>query len=136
MTIVERPDTPVLYLRCDDRVEEIQATWPRLEAAVGSLRGRRFFGVMHAGPQPEYWACVARRDGDDAAALGLRTGVIPGGRYARRRLTGEPPEVFERIVPGFRALEREHREDGSRPSIEDYRRYDRIDLLLPVTDDV
>ena len=136
MTIVERPDTPVLFLRCADRVEEIQATWPRLEAAVGSLRGRRFFGVMHARPQPEYWACVARRDGDDPAGLGLETGVIPGGRYARRRLAGEPPGVFEEIVPGFRALEQEHREDGSRPSIEDYRRHDRIDLLLPVADDV
>jgi hypothetical protein len=52
---------------------------------------------------------------DDPAALGLESGRLPGGRYLRTRLRGEPRQL-----------------DESSPSIEFYRRHDEIDLLLPV----
>jgi DNA gyrase inhibitor GyrI len=80
----------------------------------------------------EYRACVEAREGDDPTALGLESGRLPGGRYLRTRLRGEPPQVYERIAPTFGALVKTTRPDETRPSIEFYRRRDEIDLLLPV----
>ena len=129
-TVVEREPTPVLFLRTADQVAEIRAGWERIEELVG-LRGRRFYGTLDLRLQ-EYRVCVEPHEGDDAEALGLELGELPGGRYLRARLHGEPPEVYDRIGPTFDALSGRMPMDESRPSIEHYRRRDEIDLLLPV----
>ena len=72
------------------------------------------------------------KEGDDAQALGLESGTLPGGRYLRARLSGKPPELYGRIGPTFEALIAQNAPDESRPSIEFYRRFDEVDLLLPV----
>ena len=69
---------------------------------------------------------------DDPHALGLEVGSLPGGRYARERLTGEPPKIYEPIGPTFERLATRTDRDPSRPGIEFYRRRDVIDLLLPI----
>jgi DNA gyrase inhibitor GyrI len=109
-TPVERPEIEVLFLRTEDDPAAIGRGFERLETTV-DLRGRKFFGAFFPATC-EYWACVQSREGDDPAALGLESGRLPGGRYLRTRLRGEPPQL-----------------DESRPSIEFYRRHDEIDLL-------
>jgi hypothetical protein len=127
---VEREPISVLFVRCADEVPEMQEAWARFEELVG-LRGRKFYGAYY--PQTnEYRVCAVMREGDDAAALGVESGELPGGRYLRARLRGEPPAVYERIAPIFQALVRRTPPDESRPSLEFYRRHDEIDLLLPV----
>ena len=121
-----------MFLRTADEVEEIRRGWERLETVVG-LRGRKFFGAFYPSTG-EYRVCVQAREGDDPGALGLETGTLPGGRYLRARLRGEPPEVYERIGPTFDVLAKAARPDETRPSIEFYRHRDEIDLLLPVAD--
>jgi DNA gyrase inhibitor GyrI len=74
------------------------------------------------------------RQGDDAEALGVESGELPGGRYLRARLRGDPPAVSDRIAPIFTALLEGETPAESRPSIEVYRRHDGIELLLPVAD--
>jgi hypothetical protein len=129
-TPVERAEIAVMFLRTEDEPEAIGRGWEQLEARV-ALRGRKFFGAFNPSTR-EYRACVQVREGDDPAALGLETGTLPGGRYLRVRLRGEPPEVYDRIAPTFEALAETARPDETRPSIEFYRRHDEIDLLLPV----
>jgi len=80
----------------------------------------------------EYHACVQVRDDDDPARLGLECGTIPGGRYARVRLEGEPPAVYGLIAPTFEQLDKRSERDARRPDVEFYRRRDVIDVLLPV----
>jgi hypothetical protein len=64
--------------------------------------GRKFFGTFDSSTR-EYRVCVQVNEGDDpAAALGLESGTLPGGRYLRARLRGEPPGVYERIGPRSR----------------------------------
>ena len=120
-----------MFLRTRDDPEEIGRAWEQVETLIGSLRGRKFFGAFDPASS-DYWACAQSGEGDDAASLGFEAGVLPGGTYLRARLRGEPPEVYERIVPTFAALEKEARRDHSRPTLELYRRRDEIDLLLPV----
>jgi hypothetical protein len=130
--VVERDAVEVMFLRVADEVSAIGVGWTALEAAVESLRGRKFVGAFDVSAG-EYRACVVRRPEDDPATLGLELGVIAGGRYALVRLVGEPPGVYEHIGPTFERLTRQRSDhDRTRPGLEYYRRRDTIDLLLPV----
>jgi hypothetical protein len=131
---VERADTPVMFLEAADEPVEIGQVWERLEDVLGSLRGRRFFGTFDAAAGT-YRACVDLRESDEPAALGLRTAVVPGGRYLRARLRGEPPGLYERIPSVFAQLETAAARDDQRPGIELYRREDEVDLLVPLAPD-
>jgi DNA gyrase inhibitor GyrI len=131
---VEREEVEVMFIRIPDDVGEMKAAWERLEGLVGT-RGRKFFGAYYPATK-EYRVCVQLKEEDDPDALGLETGTFPGGHYLRVRLRGEPPEVYERIGPTFQELARSTTPDETRPSIEFYRRFDEIDLLLPVPGNV
>ncbi len=130
--VIERDAVAVLLLHVADEVPAIERGWSDLEAKVG-LRGRTFYGVFD-GAANEYRVCVVVKDGDDADALGLERGTIPGGRYLRERLRGFPPALYERIGPTVKALEATGGADvdESRPVVEHYRRHDEIDVLVPV----
>jgi hypothetical protein len=130
---VKRDEIQVMFLRSPDDPAIFGPLWQRLEALVG-LRGRKFFGAFYEAAQ-EYRVCVQVREGDDPAALGLEVGTLPGGRYLRARLHGEPPAVYERIGPTFQFLMKTARPDETRPSIEFYRQRDEIELLLPIAAD-
>ena len=129
-TVVERADIEVIYVGAADEASAIRAAWDRLESVV-PLSGRRFYGAFYPATL-EYRACVEVVAGDDADALGLASATLPGGRYLRARLSGEPPGVYERIGPTFDAMAKEAAADPVRPSIEFYRRHDEIELLLPL----
>jgi DNA gyrase inhibitor GyrI len=107
--------------------------WERLEGLTGT-RGRKFFGAFYPSTK-EYRVCVQVKEGDHPAALGLEVDTLPGGRYLRERIRGEPPALYERIAPTFGELLKQATSDETRPSIEFYRRHDEIDLLLPLADD-
>jgi hypothetical protein len=119
-----------MFNRVADEQAAISCGVAEVEAAVG-LRGRKYYGAFDVDGD-EYRVCVQLREGDDPKALGLEVGMLPGGRYARVRLTGEPPEVYRLIGPTFERLSHRPDRDRSRPGIEFYRRRDVIDLLLPV----
>jgi hypothetical protein len=128
-TEVEREEIAVQFVRVPDGFEHIRRAWDELEALV-DLHGRHFYGAFDPVAN-EYRACVEVREGDEPVP-DLESGTLPGGRYLRARLRGEPPVVYERIGPTFEELERERIQDESRPSLEWYRRRDEIDLLLPI----
>lgn len=127
---IERDDVQVMYLTTEDVVSEIQKGWERIESIVPP-RGRKFYGAFYPTTK-EYRVCVEVREGDDAHRLGLDRDALPGGRYLRVRLHGEPPAIYNHIGPTFQALAKEHTGDPSRPSIEFYRSRTEIDLLYPV----
>jgi hypothetical protein len=130
-TLMQRPEVTVMFKRADDQQQSITRAWGVLEQALGSLRGRRFYGVLDPESR-EYRACVELRSGDDPQMLELELGTLPGGRYVRERLYGEPPAVYALIAPAFERLAQRADSDCGRPSIEFYRRRDAIDLLQPV----
>jgi hypothetical protein len=128
---VERDDVRVMFMRAGgDTSPAIQCAWTAFEAAVG-LRGRKFFGAFDNRTQ-EYRVCTLLRAGDDPGALGCEVGTLPGGRYVRARLVGEPPAVYEQIPVAVQALETRGAVDPTRPTIEVYRSRDQIDVLVPV----
>jgi hypothetical protein len=129
-TRIERDESTVMFIRTPDEVELFGPAWARLEELVGT-RGRKFYGAFYE-RENEYRVCVVMKEEDDPDALGLETGTLPGGSYLRVRLRGEPPALYEQIQPTFEAMLATTPADETRPSLEFYRRYDEIDLLLPV----
>jgi len=126
---IERDEIAVQFVRGRDELADIRRAWDELEAAV-ALCGRRFYGAFDAVAN-DYRACVQVREGD-ALVPGLESGTLPGGRYLRARLHGDPPGVYEQIAATFDELAQQAKPDASRPSLEFYRRNDEIDLLLPI----
>ena len=124
-----REPVDVMFLEVADTQTGITEGWQRLEGLLGDLRGRRFFGAVQS---HLYRVCVQQRDEDHPARLGLASGRIPGGRYLRLRLRGEPPALYQGIAPAVCRLEAASPRDGSRPIIEHYRRRGEIDVLMPV----
>lgn len=126
---IERDEIAVQFVRVPDGLELIRRAWNELEAVV-SVRGRHFYGAFDP-VADDYRACVEVRQGDGLVP-GLESGTLPGGRFLRARLHGDPPGVYERIGPTFDELTKYTKPDETRPSLEHYRRHDEIDLLLPI----
>jgi len=126
---VEREEIAVQFVCVPDALEHIRSAWDELEAAV-PLRGRHFWGAYDP-IADDYRACVEVRSGDEVVP-GLESGTLPGGRYLRARLRGDPPALYERIKPTFDEMIGQAKPDERRPSLEHYRRHDEIDLLLPI----
>src|ERR1051326_2981222 len=93
---VERGKMAVQFVRVPDGLDEIGRAWNELEALV-ALRGRHFYGAYDP-VADDYRAGVEVCQGDDLVA-GLESGTLPGGRYLRARLRGEPPGIYEQIKP-------------------------------------
>jgi DNA gyrase inhibitor GyrI len=78
-----------------------------------------------------YRACVAIIDEKEAETFGLPTWTIPGGKYAREKVTDYRSRV-EVIAETFEAMAKEFRADRSRPEVEFYKSQREIILLLPI----
>jgi hypothetical protein len=128
--IVEREPIDVMRVRVQDRPSEIQRAWASFERAVG-LRGRKFYGAFDP-KTATYSVCAVLRPDDDPSELGAERATLPGGRYVCVRLHGGPPAVYAEIGPTVQGLARRPDADGTRPTLEYYRRHDLIDVLVPV----
>jgi predicted transcriptional regulator YdeE len=133
LATVELGPLDVMRVRQTGNMPEIAGqAFERLETALPSMRGRKFYGYWDP-KEKAYFACVVMVTGDDAAALGLDRSKVPGGRYRRARLKGEPAEIYPKIGTTFEEMRKEIPDvDHQRPWLEFYRERDVIDLLVPV----
>ena len=46
--VIQREETPVMFVRAVDEADAIRGAWERLEARIETLRGRRFLGSFEA----------------------------------------------------------------------------------------
>jgi len=129
--IMTIPDIPVMFV-AGERGRPIPEQAPRafttLEAALPSLRGRRFYGVVLG---DEYRACVALRPEDAGNRLPHRQWILPGGRYARQKIL-DYQERLDQIGPAFEQLRLRVPVDTSRPFIEYYRSRRELLVMVPV----
>ncbi len=134
-SIIEAPEIPVRYV-AGDGVSPIPDQAPiafeQLEASLGSVRGRKFYGVVQQG---EYRACVAIRSDEPSDQSepdeSLPLFHIPGGRYFCRRLEDFLPDNG-RIGQLVEKLINRSDFDSSRPVIEFYRSHNELTVRVPV----
>ncbi|HUI87071.1 MAG TPA: hypothetical protein VLY21_07955 [Nitrososphaerales archaeon] len=135
-TYVEVPDIQVMRVRADMKGKGPSSAFDLLESKLPTLRGRKFYGIFREKAEgEEYYACVARVDTDDPEKMRLETGVIPGGRFVRRKVQdwekvikdGQLPTLFMEMIEAHA-----HELDSDRFSVEYYRSRTELHLLLPV----
>ena len=108
--------------------EQAPVAFETLEGKLTTLRGRRFYGVVVSG---QYRACVAIRPDDYADALPHPTWIIPGGKFARRKLAHW--EQHRHLIGQTMLQMRERADfDNSRYCIEYYRSQRELLLMAPV----
>ena len=127
---VTLPEVQVMYVESATGLAGAAEAFDRLEARFPSLKGRRFYGTFQP-PAGPYRACTAIEPGDDAPSLGLKTWVIPGGKYSRRKLLKWQARIPE-IGETFQSMAKEGERDSSRPSVEYYRSEKELVLFLPM----
>jgi hypothetical protein len=128
-TIVDFPETSVGYVAGDAERpihEQAPVAFRTLEASLPTLRRRRFFAALVG---PEYRACVAREDGNGDPSLS--PWVIPGGRYARRKIRDYHAQVSA-IGKNFAEMRCRTDYDPSRPCVEVYRSQHDMYVMVPV----
>lgn len=106
------------------------------EDRMDSLRGSKMYGVLYPGGDPlEYFACL-KLEGDRSDGLGLELAEVPGGLYGRRVIrdweskTSELPQMFDRLNEDL--SDGSFLIDATRPSLEFYRRSNKLVLMMPV----
>lgn len=119
-----------MYLIAEGGLAGAKDAWEKLEAKIGNLKGRKFYG-LYSTDRGEYQVCVAMREDDDPEGLRLKVGIIPGGKYAESKLM-DWSERIQDIGSTFDALAAAHEVDETRPSIEFYRSHRELILLLPI----
>lgn len=131
---VERKDVEVLRVRADMKGKGPAEAFQTLEAKLSSLRARKFYGTFRLLPDgEEYFACVEKMASEDPEAMGVETGTIPGGLYARRKIFDwEEIIAAGKLGENFEEMIRTYRIDPGRPDIEFYRSQSELHLLVPV----
>jgi hypothetical protein len=101
----------------------------KVEDAINwKLKGRKFYGIMQNG---EYKACVNKVESDNAKELGLLELMIPGGKYAKAKITDWERHI-EEIGSVFETLKKKYSIDPSRPEIEFYRSQKELFIFVPI----
>lgn len=124
-------EVPVMYVESPTGLPGAADAFKRLEGYFPSLKGRKFYGTFQP-PDGPYRACVAIQPGDDPAALGLPTWILPGGKYARGKVMNWMEHMPE-IGTTFARMSQEFARDPNRPGIEFYRSARELVLFLPIT---
>jgi hypothetical protein len=130
-TIVTVDRVSVMYVagqRGRSIAEQAPEAFKTLEAALPSLKGRKFYGVVLG---DEYRACVGIDPADDAGSLPYPTWTISGGRYVRRKI--ENWEDNLRLIGAVvEELRRRPDFDPTRPCVEHYRSRKELLVMVPV----
>ena len=128
---VRRADLSVLSMDVPLDLAQVQRAWPKFEASLDSLRGRRMMGLVF-NRQNIYRIATSKLDRDSDHSYDLQQTVVPGGDYLRLTLVGTAPEVYSHLGAAFDALFEQAEHDPDRPLIEFYRREGEVDCLVPV----
>ena len=135
-TYIELEDIPVLRVRADMKAGGPAAAMNLLESKLPTLKGRKFYGVFRMLPDgEEYYACVVKIETDDPNRMKLETGVIPGGRYARRKIANWEKVIREGQLPRISkefTNAHAHEADPGRFTLEFYRSQAELLLCVPV----
>lgn len=124
-------DIPVLCIEVKGVVNSGKA-FEHLENKLGSLQGRKFYGALLGGPEDGiYRACVALKEDEYLAELGLLQWKIPGGKYLRCKIQNWTDKL-DQISKVFSEMAILRKSDDRRPHIEFYRSQKELILMMPV----
>ena len=130
--IIDLPEIKIMYVISNNGVSGSREAFNKLESHLQTLRGRKFYGLVFGiPPNDTYWAAVALIDSDNPDKEGLKTGIIPGGKYVQERINNWN-EAILMVGQTFQKLTKQYPVDSSRPSVEFYRSMKDMLVRLPI----
>jgi hypothetical protein len=127
---VETQSIAVWCVSSTGGVQNSKIVFEKLEKRLGSLRGRKFYGVLEGSPGSGiYRACVAKNQEDDCKDL--ESWIIPGGKYLKAKINNWG-ECLNLIGETFSEMTQFGDIDIGRPYIEFYRSQKELILFLPI----
>lgn len=103
-----------------------------LEQKIGSLQGRKFYGVLVGNPETGvYRACVQIKSGEKAEKLGLKEWIIPGGKYAQEKIINWNKNL-SKIPQIAKEISLQYKIDPSRPTLEYYYSMKELRFMMPI----
>ncbi len=124
-------DIPLMCLKSPNGPQSSAETFDRLESALPTLKGRRFYGLIkYHENQVDYYACVNLEEGDDPDKSGFERIVLHKGKYDREKVQ-DWEENIDTIPEIFEKLEARNDVDEGRFSVEYYRSRRELFLMLP-----
>ena len=133
--IVEFKSKKIMYVKTSDIHSGVPKAFEKLESHLLTLKGRKFYGAFFYNQgNPEYWACVEIKEGDNLDNPALEIGTLLGGKHASRKLKNWSAEkdIPQKIVGAFEEMLKEFEADRERPEIEFYRSQNELILMLPI----
>ena len=121
-------DIPVVYIIAKDGLAGAKEAFKKLKTIIGKVSGKKFYGVFDK-ENNEYRACV-KIEGD-INNCNLERGVIPGGKYARKKIK-DWSKSFDRVSISFSKLCEKNKTDLDRPTVEFYRSVRDLIVMVPV----
>jgi hypothetical protein len=126
------PNLPVMYVASEDGYAGSKDAFGAVEKhMLHKLKGRKFYGVYQPATN-EYRACVSRISTDDPTWFGLKTWVIPAGRYFREKIKVMPEGISDRkkLIEGL-INDYGDKIDKKKPLIEYFNSAGRLTIYLP-----
>lgn len=127
------PETILMYCSVKG-VANAKTAFVKLESALPTLRGRRFYGYYDPDTE-EYRACVEMISADpDPATHGFEKWTVPAGPYVYEKImdwqskTSTIASVVQKLIE-----DNKPKIDWSRPILEHYRALNELRIMLPVT---
>jgi len=113
-------------------IKKSSLAFNQLESKLGSLKGRKFYGVLAGSTNSGiYSACVLMNKNDDPKELFLKEWYIPGGCYLKGKVLDWEKNI-NIIGETFSKMAKLVTVDSGRPVIEYYRSQRELILYLPV----
>jgi hypothetical protein len=126
-TIIQQPPLRLITVKAKSFPEGIRASWQELETKR-KIKGRKAYGLIYGN---EYFAGLVSDGELEERVTGLHVVEVPGGPWARIKVEDWNQKTGQ-IGPLFAQMATEHEVDLSRPSMEFYRSFTELHLLLPV----
>jgi len=127
-------DITVSRVKSENGPAGAKRAFDKLESRMPSLKGRKMYGIIYPKTN-EYFACVML-DEEHSDDMGFEKSSIPGGSYAKKKIKNWTSKIRE-IGSEFQALkeaciENGYKIDQVRPSIEFYRSFTELIIMIPV----
>lgn len=111
-------------------IKNSRKAFDELELKLTTLSKRKFYGTLSGSSKNGiYLACFVIQPMD--CFKDLETWVIPGGKYAKSKLTNWSSKLkFISLI--FKDMEKKYKTDPNRPYVEFYRSQKELILLMPI----
>lgn len=132
-------DIPLMCLLSPKAGETAASTMSKVERALPTLRGRRFYGLFKIENNVEtYYSCTRIEPGDEPEKLGFERIKIGKGKYDREKLSDWEKHWDGRNIAGLGDLftlmtrRNEGNIDESRFEVEYYRSQKELYAMVPI----